>query len=277
MSDQEVTPRTKLQTDPMSVFSKDTLAGKVAVVTGGGTGMGEDICHGFASVGATVVPLSRNMDHLKPVAEAIESRGGKAMPLVCDVRDPEQVENAMNKVKEEFGGLDILVNSAAGNFRCPSIELSPNAWRTVIDIDLNGTFFCSQAAARIMIPAGGGVMLNITGAFIRTHGEQMSHAAAAKSGIWNLTRTLAKEWGPKGIRVNSLSPGPIDTYFGARAMGREGALQEIADGTPIGRMGQQAEITAAATFLVSDGASFITGADLDVDGGQSWAGFHLPL
>lgn len=259
-----------------SVFREDALAGKVAVITGGGTGMGADMAVGFARLGADVLPLSRNLEHLAPVAEEIRALGRTSEPLVCDVRDADAVRSTLDGVVERHGRIDILVNSAAGNFRCPALDLSPNAWRVVVDIDLNGTFLCSQAAARHMLREGSGTILNIIGDFVETHGEAMAHAAAAKAGIWNLTRSLAKEWGP-AIRVNSLSPGPIQTPHGVRALGSQDRFDRLAAAIPLRRIGDCAEITNAAAFLVSDAASFITGASLAVDGGHSFSGYDLPL
>ena len=258
------------------VFRDDALTGKVVLVTGGGTGMGIDMAVGCAEVGADVVVLSRNLDHLQPVADRIRELGRRSMPVVCDVRDPEAVSRAVDQVVEAFGRLDVLVNSAAGNFRCPALDLSPNGWRTVVDIDLNGTFFCSQAAARHMVERGGGAIVNIIGDFVETHGERMSHAAAAKSGIWNLTRSLAVEWGNQGIRVNSIAPGPIVTEGGVQALGRSEAFEEIVRSVPLGSTGHERDVTNALIYLASDAAAFVTGATLMVDGGHSFGGYDLP-
>ena len=259
-----------------SLFRDDALAGKVAVVTGGGTGMGADMALGFARLGADVLPLSRNPEHLEPVVQQIQALGRASEALVCDVRDAEAVNATFDGVVERYGRIDILVNSAAGNFRCPAVDLSPNAWRVVVDIDLNGTFLCSQAAARHMLAQGSGTILNITGDFVEAHGEAMAHAAAAKAGIWNLTRSLAKEWGP-AIRVNSLAPGPIQTPHGVRALGSQDRFERLATAIPLRRVGTCAEVTDAAAFLVSDAARFVTGAALAVDGGHSFSGYDLPL
>lgn len=264
------------QTRQLAAFSPHALDGRVAVITGGGTGMGAAIAEAYAGLGARVVALSRNPDHVEEVAGRIGAAGGVALPVVCDVRDRERVGAAVEEVVAHFGRLDVLVNSAAGNFRCAASDLSPNAWRTVVDIDLNGTFFCSQAAAEPMKAAGGGVILNIIGDFVDTHGDRMAHAAAAKAGIWNLTRSLAKEWGPDGIRVNALAPGPFETDGGSQGLGRREAFAEIGAALPLGRTGRMEEIAAAAVFLASDAATFITGATLMVDGGHSWSGYHLP-
>lgn len=259
------------------IFREDALAGKVALVTGGGTGMGAEIAVGFAAVGADVAVVSRNLDHLGPVADRIRALGREAETIVCDVRDSDQVTATVDAVVRRFGGLDVLVNNAAGNFRCRSLDLSPNAWRVVVDIDLNGTFFCSQAAGRHMIDRGqGGVILNMIGDFVHAHGERMAHAAAAKSAIWNLTRSLAKEWGSAGVRVNNIAPGPIATENGIKALGGDDAWAEITRTVPLGVVGDTSDVTSAAVFLASDAASFITGETLNVDGGHGWAGYDLP-
>lgn len=263
--------------DPaLATFSPTALQGRIALVTGGGTGMGAEIAVGYAALGADVALLSRNPDHLHTVADRVAELGRRAVVLPTDVRDPTQVADAVAGTVTAFGRLDILVNSAAGNFRCAAADLSPNAWRTVVDIDLNGTFFCSQAAAAAMRTTGGGVVLNIVGDFVDTHGDRMAHAAAAKAGIVSLTRTLAKEWGPDGIRVNALAPGPFETDGGTQALGRRAAFAEIGSRLPLGRVGRMPEIVAAAAFLVSDAATFVTGANLMVDGGHSWSGYDLP-
>ncbi|HEX5192992.1 MAG TPA: SDR family oxidoreductase [Solirubrobacteraceae bacterium] len=260
----------------LAVFSPTALHGRVALITGGGTGMGAAIAEGYAALGASVAVLSRNPDNVGAVAAQIRESGGRALPIVCDVRDPERVAAAVAQAEEHFGGVDVLVNSAAGNFRCAADDLSPNAWRTVVDIDLNGTFFCCQAVAPALRRRGGGVILNIVGDFVDTHGDRMAHAAAAKAGIWNLTRSLAKEWGPDGIRLNSIAPGPVETDGGGQALGRAAAFAEIGAGLPLQRVGRLEEIVAAAVFLASDASTFITGATLMVDGGHSWSGYHLP-
>jgi NAD(P)-dependent dehydrogenase (short-subunit alcohol dehydrogenase family) len=260
----------------LATFRPDTLSGQVALVTGGGTGLGAAIAIGYASLGADVAVLSRDEAHLSPVARRIRDLGRRSVVVPSDVRDPDRIRQAIDTTTDQLGGLDILVNSAAGNFRCAASELTPNAWRTVVDIDLNGTFFCSQAAAAVMRAHRGGVIVNVVGDFVETHGDRMAHAAAAKAGIANLTRTLAKEWGPEGIRVNSLAPGPFETDGGAQALGRREAFAEIGSRLPVGRVGRMDEIVAAAVFLVSPAASFMTGSTVTVDGGHSFSGYDLP-
>lgn len=258
------------------IFRDDALAGKVVLITGGGTGMGADMAVACAEVGADVAVLSRNLDHLRPVADEVSELGRRSLPVVCDVRDPDQVTAAVDQTIDHFGQLDVLVNSAAGNFRCAALDLSPNAWRVVVDIDLNGTFFCSQAAGRHMVERGSGSIINIIGDFTDTHGDRMSHAAAAKAGIWNLTRSLAYEWGPKGVRVNSVAPGPIVTEGGVQALGAREAFDEIIRTVPLGKTGTRRDISNGVIYLASDAASFVTGANLVIDGGHSFGGYDLP-
>ena len=259
---------------PLAIFRPDLLAGRTAIVTGGGTGLGASIAGAFATLGASVAVLSRNRDHVEHSAAGITAAGGRALPLVADVRDPAQVDESVRQVTERLGGVDILINAAAGNFVCPAGDLSPNGWRTVIDIDLNGSFYCARAVFPVMRTHGGGAIVNITASFTGAHSEGMVHAGAAKAGIEHLTRTLAKEWGPHGIRVNSLAPGPFVTEGGAELLGSADAFDAMAMTLPLRRCGTHAELAAATVFLVSDAASYVTGATIRVDGGHSFSGYR---
>lgn len=261
------------------IFKDDILSGKVAIVTGGGTGMGKAISLEFARLGASVVIASRNPDNLNPTADQIRALGGRCLAIPTDVRHPDQVDRMVERTVEEFGQVDILANLAAGNFSVPAEDLTPNGWRTVIDIDLNGTFYCSKAAGKVMIKQGGGKILNIIGNFTNTGAAGMVHAAAAKAGIENMTKTLAKEWGKYGINVNAIAPGPIVTEGGGKAIGTEKdyvqAFERIRPVVPLQRVGRPEEIAWASVFLVSEAASFITGATLIVDGGHWFGNYYL--
>jgi NAD(P)-dependent dehydrogenase (short-subunit alcohol dehydrogenase family) len=259
---------------PLDVFRPGLLAGRTSVVTGGGTGLGAAIAGAYAGLGARVAVLSRRPEHVERSAAKITAAGGEALAVTCDVRDPDQVAAAVDQVLATFGGVDILVNCAAGNFVCPAADLSPNGWRTVVDIDLGGTFLCSRAVVGPMRERGGGVILNITASFTDAHSEGMAHAGAAKAGIEHLSRTLAKEWGPLGIRVNSLAPGPFVTAGSAEMLGGTQAFDAMAATLPLRRAGTHAELAAAAVFLVCDAASYITGATIRVDGGHSFSGYR---
>ena len=203
-----------------SVFRDGLFAGQVGVVTGGGTGIGFGIAELLASLGMHVVLASRRAEHTDPAAERIRGAGGRASTATLDVRDPDRVKAVMAQVTQEHGRLDLLVNNAAGNFYVPSESMSPNAWRSVIEIDLFGTFFCAQAALPLMRDSGGGSIVNISMTLHYRGWPQMAHATAAKGGIDALTRTLALEWASHRVRVNAVAPGPIPTEGVLKAFAR---------------------------------------------------------
>jgi NAD(P)-dependent dehydrogenase (short-subunit alcohol dehydrogenase family) len=208
--------------DP-GVFRDGLLAGQVGVVTGGGTGIGFGIATLLAQLGMHVVLASRRAEHTKPAAERLRALGGCESTPVFDVRDADRVRAVLDGVAAEYGRLDLLVNNAAGNFYVPSESMSPNAWRSVIEIDLFGTFFCSQAALPHMRAAGGGAIVNISMTLHYRGWPMMAHATAAKGGIDALTRTLALEWAPYGVRVNAVAPGPVPTEGVLKAFTRPAA------------------------------------------------------
>ena len=261
----------------MKIFASDVLVGRSALVTGGGSGLGLAIAKGFAELGAGVALFGRTPEKLNAGASEIQRAGGRAIALKGDVRNFEQVSRAVQATVEAFGGLDILVNSAAGNFFCPTEDLSPNGWRTVVDIDLNGTFLCCKAAFEALkVSSFGGRIISI----ITTYGEfgwpGQAHAGAAKAGILSLSRALAVEWAKHDIHVNTISPGPIAGTEGVRRLYEtrgKGDLQ--ARRVALGRLGEQDDIANAAIYLASPAGKFITGADLVVDGGR-WLNFVVP-
>lgn len=256
----------------MSVFRDGLFEGKVALITGGGTGIGRGISEGLASLGASTVILSRKAEHLGPTASAIAAHSGRdCLPLVADVRNPDQVEAALARVVEEFGHLDILVNAAAGNFPCPSADLSPNGFGTVLDIDAKGTWNASRAAYHAAFAQHGGSILNISATLHYGGTPGQLHVAAAKAAVDALTRTLAVEWGPKGIRVNAIAPGPILDTEGARRLFPGDAASALQAIVPTRRLGTIADIVNLAIFLLSDAALNINGAILVSDGGLSLA------
>ena len=250
----------------MSVFSPDLLRGKTAFVTGGGTGICRGIALAFAAHGCNVAIASRKPEHLEATADDIRRHGVRAVTAAADVRDPAAVDRAVGSCIAEFGRLDILVNGAAGNFICAAENLSPNGFGAVVDIDLKGTFNMSRAAL-LHLKRQGGSVLNISATlpYLGTVGQ--SHAAAAKAGVDSLTRVLACEWGPYGIRVNGIAPGPIDGTEGVRRLTSESSRAGANENCPLGRLGSIDDIANASLFLVSDAASFVNGVTLVVDGG----------
>ncbi len=252
------------------MFTDDTLQGRVALITGGGSGIGQEIAKAYARLGASVVLAGRNEERLQEAADAIRADGGAVSCCRADVRNYGEVKQAVDSAVETFGALDILVNNAAGNFICPTAELSPNGFRTVIDIDLAGTFHCCHAAyPHLKASAFGGSILSIITMLGVTGWPGAVHAAAAKAGILALSRTLAVEWGGDGIRVNTISPGPIGDTEGVRRMYIEAGRGELeARKTALGRFGRKQDIASAAVYLASDLASYVTGENLIVDGGR---------
>ena len=245
-----------------------TFEGQTVLVTGGGTGLGKAIAIEFARVGARVAILSRDEAHRAAGVAAVEAVGGQAFAIGCDIREPEAIATAFDAVTETLGPPDVLVNNAAGNFPVPAEDMSPNAWRTVTDIVLNGTFYCSREFGRRHLAARTpGNIINIGASYAWTGGPGFAHSSAAKAGVKNLTETLAVEWGPYGIRVNGLVPGlfPHDDES-AQIRSVPERRQSEALRSPAHRVGQPHELGWAATFLASPYAAFITGHTLVVDG-----------
>lgn len=247
-------------------YAPGLLRGRTALVTGGGTGIGRGISLAFAALGCDVAILSRRIDHLTPTVAALEACGVHAVALTADVRQPDQIATALAQLPDTFAGLDILVNGAAGNFLCAADALSPNGFGAVIDIDLKGTFNMSRAALP-RLKVAGGVILNISATLQLVGTSGQVHAASAKAGIDALTRTLAVEWGPQGVRVNGLAPGLVDGTEGVARLTSDEVRQRNTVRSPLGRLATIDEVAAAAVFLCSDAARFVNGATLVVDGG----------
>jgi len=260
----------------MGFFSDNLLEGKVALITGGGTGLGLATARAFGANGAKLVIASRSAEHVEDGAATLREEEIEALPLVCDVREPDQVEAMVDTAIEHFGRVDVLVNNAAGNFLVRAEDLSPGGWKAVTRIVLDGSWFCSRAVYEPMKEQGGGNILNVLATYATGAGPLTVHSAAAKAGVLSLTRTLAVEWADAGIRVNAIAPGPVDTHgAGSRLWNSDEARASIAEKLPMGRFGTEAEIADAAIFLVSDAASYVTGTMLPVDGGLTLGEGHL--
>jgi len=256
----------------MTTFRDDILAGRVALVTGGGTGICKGIARAFAAHGASVCLVSRKPDVLAAAADEIaRETGATVITAAADVRQPDQIVAAVAACVERLGSLDILVNGAAGNFLAPAAALSPNGFRTVIEIDLLGTFHAAKAAFEPLQKSGRGLILNIS-ATLHYHGTPLqAHAAAAKAGVDSLTRTLAVEWARLGIRVNAIAPGAIGDTEGMRRLAPGEVGRRILEQIPLGRFGTIDDVAGCALYLASDAGAWITGAVFVVDGGHSVA------
>ncbi len=220
---------------------------------------------------------SRNKDNLETAARKIaESTGRRCLPIVADVRQPEAVGLAVNQVVSELGSLELLINNAAGNFFCPSANLSPNGFGTVIDIDAKGTWNVSRAAYDAWQKDHGGQILNISATLHYGGTPGQAHVAAAKAAVDALTRTLAVEWGPQGIRVNAIAPGPIGDTEGVRRLLPGDAAEKLRAAIPTRKLGAIDDIVNLALFVLSDAGANVNGAILVCDGGLSLAGRFLP-
>jgi NAD(P)-dependent dehydrogenase (short-subunit alcohol dehydrogenase family) len=245
-----------------------TFDGVCVFVTGGGTGLGKAIASEFARLGASIVIASRKSDHLEAGAAAMKELGAPVATTMCDIRDAESIAAAFDVAADTFGLPGVLVNNAAANFPVPAEDMSPNAWRTVVDITLNGTFLCSREFARRHLAAGApGSIVNVGASYAWTGGPGFAHSAAAKAGVKNLTETLAVEWAPYGIQVNGIVPGlfPHEDMT-ADIQGNLSRTHDKDVCQPAMRVGQRQELGWAATFLASPYARFITGHTLVVDG-----------
>lgn len=245
-----------------------TFEGVSVLVTGGGTGLGRAIAAEFARVGASIVIASRAQEHLDAGRRAIEALGAPVHTVTCDIRDADAIAAAFDSAVEVFGLPGVLVNNAAANFPAPAEDLSPNAWRAVVDITLNGTFLCAREFARRHLNAGTRAsIINVGASYAWTGGPGFAHSAAAKAGVKNLTETLAVEWGPYGIQVNGLVPGLVphdDMTDDIR--GHLASAADHDDRQPAMRVGQPRELGWAATYLASPYGAFISGHTLVVDG-----------
>jgi NAD(P)-dependent dehydrogenase (short-subunit alcohol dehydrogenase family) len=245
-----------------------TFDGVCVFVTGGGTGLGKAIASEFARLEASIVIASRKAEHLGAGEAAMKELGAQVVTVECDIRDAESVSRAFDVAVDTVGLPGVLVNNAAANFPVPAEDMSPNAWRTVVDITLNGTYLCCREFARRHLAVDEpGSIINVGASYAWTGGPGFAHSAAAKAGVKNLTETLAVEWAPYGIQVNGLVPGlfPHEDMT-ADIQGNLSRTHDKDVCQPAMRVGQRQELGWAATFLASPYARFITGHTLVVDG-----------
>ena len=253
-------------TDGASCFAPDLLSGQIALVTGGATGIGKEICRILGAHGARITMASRKQENLERAARELREEGIDVSFGVCDVREPDAVRSVVEEVVAQRGGLDIVVNNAAGNFPAPMSSISANGFKAIVDIDLLGTYNVTRAAFDAQLRDHGGSIVNISAPFEQRGVVYQAHVAAAKSGVDSLTRTCAVEWGPYGIRVNAIAPGTMSNTEGVRRFvdAVPGASERPTN--PLGIQGHGSDIGFLTLFLCSPAARFISGQVIAVDG-----------
>jgi 3-oxoacyl-[acyl-carrier protein] reductase len=258
----------------MTTPSAFSVAGKTAIVTGGGVGIGKSIALEFARAGADVAVCSRKIENCEAVAKAVRDCGRKSFAMAVDVRNEDQVKAMVERAVSEFGRLDIMVNNAGASFRAKFENISLNGWNSVVGINLNGVFLGCKYAGQQMMAQGQGVIINIASTAGVYGSTMMSHYGAAKSAVIMLTRELGVAWGRKGVRVNCIAPGPVETegYLDVLHKTEKDAkeiYERVASRVGMGRWGKVEEIAYPCIFLASDASAFMTGETIVVDGGPS--------
>ncbi|MBE0479639.1 MAG: SDR family oxidoreductase [Dehalococcoidia bacterium] len=256
----------------VSDFKEDILKGRVALVTGGATGIGKEIARTLGKHGARIVITSRKQENLEAARKEFQEQGIECLAVPSDVRNAEAVEAVIASAITEFGGLNIIVNCAAGMFPAPIERMSYNGFKTVVDIDLLGTYNVTKAAYTAYLKEHGGCIVNITAPFEHWGVSSMAHVAAAKNGIESLTRTCAVEWAPLGIRVNSVAPGFISDTEGVKRF-----TDSVEVEVDKSLKGTRQDMANAVLFLVSDSASFISGVCIRVDGAATIDLLRMPV
>lgn len=253
-----------------AIFTKDTFKDQVVLITGGGSGIGKAIAMRFAELGASIVIAGRREEKLKEAALEIGKGGAAVETFQVDIRDAARVEQMVARAVERFGRLDILINNAAGNFVCRAENLSVNGWNAVVNIVLHGTFYCTRAAGLQMIRQKHGSIVSIVHPQALSGSPGNVHSAAAKAGVISMSRTLAVEWAPYNIRVNTVAPGPVRSEGTDKNLwGTDEVRKKITGSIPAARFGNVEEVANSVLYLASDYASYITGHMLVIDGGWS--------
>ena len=249
------------------IFANDLLAGQVAIVTGGGTGIGRGVAVELAKVGADVVVAGRRIEPLQETAAEIRALGRKAIAVPTDVRDWGQVQALVAATSEQLGRVDILINNAGGQFGAAFEDISPNGWKAVIDVNLNGVFHCCRAVGGPMIAQRSGKIVNVIAGFSRRAAPHISHSGAARAGVENLTRSLALEWAPHNIQVNCISPVAMTDALGKNLASTPGGADTLRESIPAGRFASLEEVGWLVVYLVSKAGDFVTGEHIVMDGG----------
>jgi len=252
------------------MFKEDLLKEKTIIITGGGTGLGKSMAVRFGELGANLVIASRREQVIQDAADELRKTGADVLGIPCDVRDPANVKEMVDAAKNKFGKIDVLLNNAAGNFISPTENLSPNGFKAVVDIVLNGTFNCTHAVGKEMIADGGGSILNIVTTYAWTGSGYVVPSAAAKAGVLAITRSLAVEWAKYGIRSNAIAPGPFPTKgaWSRLAPPGLGIEKKMKNRIPLKRFGEHIELANLASYLLSDEAGYINGEVVTIDGGE---------
>jgi NAD(P)-dependent dehydrogenase (short-subunit alcohol dehydrogenase family) len=270
------------ETDPLATFAPDLFRGRTALVTGGGRGIGRAVALGFARLGARVAIASRSAEHLEPTAREIEALGAECLAHPMSIREPAEVDALKETVLDRFGSVDFLINNAGGQFPATPSRISDNGWRSVVDLNLNGTWNMCQRFGPEMARQSFGAIVNIVHIYSFERGAPgFAHSGAARAGVVNLSRTLAFHWARNGVSVNALAPGTIDTQGVREEEFKPVAVKNFEDmarsDIPMGRFGSADETAAVALFLCSPAGRYINGTSIVADGALSLANWTNPL
>ena len=254
----------------MEAFRSDLLAGKTTLITGGGSGLGRSMALRMAGLGAAVAVVGRRRDALDDTVKAIREAGGKAAGATCDIRNPEAVSSAVDELEKELGPVNQLINNAAGNFLCPSEDLSPGGFNAIVQIVLYGTFYCTREIGRRLIDRKQrGEILSIVTTYAEMGSAFVLPSAAAKAGVLAMMRSLAVEWATYGIRLNSIAPGPFPTEGAFSRLMPPEWEKRVLDRIPFRRFGEHQELTNLIAYLMSDASPYQTGDLVTIDGGEA--------